>query len=52
MTGWETLCDWQQMTGYTVDGGYAEYVLADPLRRASAGEHRLLRSSRPSCARV
>jgi propanol-preferring alcohol dehydrogenase len=30
MTGWETLCDEQQMTGYTVNGGYAEYVLADP----------------------
>jgi alcohol dehydrogenase, propanol-preferring len=30
MTGWETLCDGQQMTGYTVNGGYAEYVLADP----------------------
>ena len=30
MTGWETLCDEQQMTGYTVDGAYAEYVLADP----------------------
>ncbi|MDM0076664.1 alcohol dehydrogenase AdhP [Variovorax sp. J2P1-59] len=30
ITGWETLCDGQQMTGYTVDGGYAEYVLADP----------------------
>jgi len=29
-TGWETLCDGQQMTGYTVNGGYAEYVLADP----------------------
>lgn len=28
--GWETLCDGQQMTGYTVNGGYAEYVLADP----------------------
>jgi propanol-preferring alcohol dehydrogenase len=28
--GWETLCESQQMTGYTVDGGYAEYVLADP----------------------
>lgn len=27
--GWETLCDSQQMTGYTVDGGYAEYVRAD-----------------------
>ena len=30
LTGWETLCDGQQMTGYTVDGGYADYVLADP----------------------
>jgi len=30
MTGWETLCDHQQMTGYTVNGGFAEYVLADP----------------------
>lgn len=30
MTGWETLCDGQQMTGYTVNGGYADYVLADP----------------------
>lgn len=24
--GWETLCESQQMTGYTVNGGYAEYV--------------------------
>lgn len=30
MGGWETLCGEQQMTGYTVNGGYAEYVLADP----------------------
>jgi len=30
ITGWETLCDQQQMTGYTVNGSYAEYVLADP----------------------
>jgi alcohol dehydrogenase, propanol-preferring len=29
LTGWETLCDAQQMTGYSVDGGYAEYTLAD-----------------------
>lgn len=27
--GWETLCDHQQMTGYTVNGGYAEFVQAD-----------------------
>ena len=30
ITGWETLCDEQQTTGYSVNGGYAEYVLADP----------------------
>jgi len=28
LTGWETLCPQQQNTGYSVDGGYAEYVLA------------------------
>ena len=30
-TGWETLCPSQQNTGYSVNGGFAEYVLADPL---------------------
>lgn len=30
LTGWETLCAEQQNTGYSVNGGYAEYVLADP----------------------
>jgi propanol-preferring alcohol dehydrogenase len=28
LTGWETLCPKQQNTGYSVDGGFAEYVLA------------------------
>lgn len=28
--GWETLCGEQQNTGYGVNGGFAEYVLADP----------------------
>jgi propanol-preferring alcohol dehydrogenase len=28
-SGWETLCLQQRNTGYSVDGGYAEYVLAD-----------------------
>ncbi|NBN77675.1 alcohol dehydrogenase catalytic domain-containing protein [Microvirga tunisiensis] len=28
--GWETLCNEQQNTGYSVNGGFAEYVLADP----------------------
>jgi propanol-preferring alcohol dehydrogenase len=31
MTGWETLCGAQKNTGYSVNGGYADYVLADPL---------------------
>ncbi len=30
LTGWETLCQQQQNTGYSVPGSYAEYVLADP----------------------
>jgi len=28
LTGWETLCEAQQNTGYSVNGGFAEYVLA------------------------
>ena len=28
LTGWETLCPNQQNTGYSVDGGYADYALA------------------------
>jgi len=28
LTGWETLCPRQQNTGYSVDGGFAEYLLA------------------------
>lgn len=28
--GWETLCCEQENTGYSVNGGFAEYVLADP----------------------
>ena len=28
--GWETLCGSQSNTGYSVNGGFAEYVLADP----------------------
>ncbi len=29
ITGWETLCESQQNGGYSVDGGYAEYVIAN-----------------------
>jgi alcohol dehydrogenase, propanol-preferring len=28
LTGWETLCQQQKNTGYSVNGGFAEYVLA------------------------
>jgi len=28
--GWETLCGEQQNTGYSVNGSFADYVLADP----------------------
>lgn len=28
LAGWETLCPHQQNTGYSVDGGFADYVLA------------------------
>ncbi len=30
ISGWETLCSQQQNTGYSVNGGFAEYALADP----------------------
>ncbi|HZP73697.1 MAG TPA: alcohol dehydrogenase AdhP [Gaiellaceae bacterium] len=29
VSGWETLCESQQNTGYSVDGGFAEYVKAN-----------------------
>jgi len=29
-SGWETLCEQQENAGYSVDGGYADYVVADP----------------------
>lgn len=28
--GWETLCEQQQNTGYSVNGGFADYAIADP----------------------
>ena len=30
MGGWETLCTEQKNTGYSVNGGFADYVIADP----------------------
>jgi propanol-preferring alcohol dehydrogenase len=29
VSGWETLCEEQQNTGYSIDGGFAEYAVAD-----------------------
>jgi len=29
VTGWETLCETQLNTGYAIDGGHAEYAVAD-----------------------
>ena len=29
LAGWETLCDSQKSTGYSVNGCFAEYVVAD-----------------------
>ena len=40
-SGWETLCPNQRNTGYSVDGGFAEYVVADAaLRRPNPRGHR------------
>jgi alcohol dehydrogenase, propanol-preferring len=29
ISGWETLCEFQQNSGYSIDGAWAEYALAD-----------------------
>jgi alcohol dehydrogenase, propanol-preferring len=29
VSGWETLCEEQQNTGYSIDGGFAEFAVAD-----------------------
>jgi propanol-preferring alcohol dehydrogenase len=29
VSGWETLCEEQKNTGYSIDGGFAEYAVAD-----------------------
>lgn len=29
VSGWETLCERQQNTGYSIDGGFGEYAVAD-----------------------
>ncbi len=30
LSGWETVCEAAQFSGYTRNGGFAEYILADP----------------------
>ena len=65
LTGWETLCLRQQDTGYSVDGCYAEYFLAEaafaakvpagisPARRGTAdvrGSHHLQGDQGRQCA--
>ena len=51
LSGWETLCDAQQNTGYSVNGGFADYVLADPnLCRPSAGQSRTSSKRHPCSA--
>ena len=47
LTGWETLCLEQQNTGYAVNGGFAEYVVADP---DYVGHFSISLRPRPYCA--
>ncbi len=38
-TGWETLCDHQHNTGYSCDGGFADYVIANAAFAAQLPNH-------------
>ena len=38
ISGWETLCESQQNTGYSIDGSYAEYAVADARYAVSVPE--------------
>jgi len=38
-TGWETLCEHQHNTGYSVNGGFAEYVIASAPFAARLPDH-------------
>ena len=41
LSAWETVCAEAQFGGYTKNGGFAEYILADPeLRRPYPGGSR------------
>ena len=53
ITGWETLCESQQNGGYSVDGSYAEYVVADARYVAHFPEGMNLAEAAPiTCAGV
>jgi alcohol dehydrogenase, propanol-preferring len=53
LTGWETLCLAQHNTGYSVDGGYAEFFLADAAFAAPVPDGIDPRDAAPlSCAGV
>jgi propanol-preferring alcohol dehydrogenase len=49
-TGWETLCQSQINTGYSVNGSFAEYALADPAYVGHLPRSWSLVPQRPSCA--
>jgi propanol-preferring alcohol dehydrogenase len=51
-TGKENLCDEPKFTGYTLDGGYAEYTLADARYCFSLPEGYVTRPQRPLLCRV
>ena len=51
--GWETLCEEQRNTGYSVNGGFAEYVIADPNFVGKLPENRSFTELAPvTCAGV
>jgi len=46
----ETLCDHQHSTGYSCDGGFADYVIAHAGFATRLPEHTDLPKLHPSCA--
>jgi propanol-preferring alcohol dehydrogenase len=52
LTGWETLCAEQQNTGYSVNGSFAEYVLAPAAYVGKLPASVDFIAWRPSCAPV
>jgi hypothetical protein len=48
--GWETLCESQTNTGYSVNGGFADYALADPNYVGHLPSNVSFIESRPCCA--